>query len=46
MISSTDRFIKKDANTIEFIVSVPPKSEKKITFRYAVIVIEPNRVQE
>lgn len=46
MISSTDRFIKKDANTIEFIVSVSPKSEKKIIFRYAVVVIEPNREQE
>lgn len=43
MISSTDRFTKKDANTIEFDVTVPPRTEKKITFRYSVVVTENNR---
>ncbi|MEG0773457.1 hypothetical protein [Clostridium sp.] len=36
MLSSTDRFIKKDANNIEFLVNVAPKTEKRIVFRYAV----------
>lgn len=36
IISSTDEFKKKDANTIEFEFIMPPLSEKRIVFRYAV----------
>lgn len=43
VVSSTEEYIKKDANTIEFDIMVQPNSEKRVIFKYVVVVRENNR---